>query len=84
MQTASYPVASTDDSIWERSIAELQRVIDVTRRMSGYFTLDAPPVVIATMGGFTSDRFVTPNERPAMYARIAQALERVDHSEVRG
>jgi sialic acid synthase SpsE/sugar phosphate isomerase/epimerase len=76
-------LASTDDATWERSIAELQRVIDVTRRMSGYFTLDAPPVVIATMGGFTSDRFVAPNERPAMYARIAQALERVDHSEVR-
>lgn len=76
-------LASTDDAVWERSIAELQRVIDLTRALTQYFTVDAPPVVIATMGGFTADRFVDAADRPAMYARIARALERVDESEVR-
>ncbi|MDU7361540.1 MAG: N-acetylneuraminate synthase family protein [Propionibacteriaceae bacterium] len=76
-------LASDDDAIWERSIVELQRVIDLTRHMTKYFTLDEAPVVIATMGGFTADGFVDPSARPAMYARIAQALERVDESDVR-
>ena len=76
-------LASEDDGIWTRSIAELQRVIDLTRRLTNHFTLDEAPVVIATMGGFTSDGFVDPSKRPAMYERVAQALERVDASEVR-
>ena len=76
-------LASPEDAVWERSIAELQRVIDITRDMTQYFTCDEPPVVIATMGGFTADRFVAPGERPAMYARIAQGIERVDTTDVR-
>lgn len=76
-------LASPDTQVWERSIVELQRVIDITREMTQYFTLEQAPVVIATMGGFTADGFVDPEERPAMYARIAQALERVDASDVR-
>ncbi len=76
-------LASEDDDIWERSIFELQRVIDLTRHMTQYFTVDEPPVVIATMGGFTAHGFVDPSERPKMYARIAQALERVDEQDIR-
>lgn len=76
-------LASEDDAVWERSIHELQRVIDLTRHMTRYFTVDAPPVVIATMGGFTAHGFIAPTERPRMYARIAQALERVDEQDVR-
>ncbi|MBB1513189.1 N-acetylneuraminate synthase family protein [Tessaracoccus sp. MC1627] len=76
-------LASPDDVVWERSIAETQRVIDLTRHLTPYFTQDEPPVVIATMGGFTADGFVDPGERPAMYARIAQAIERLDTADVR-
>lgn len=76
-------LASPDDAIWERSIHELQRVIGITRDLTQYFSVDEPPVVIATMGGFTTDDFVAPEARPAMYARIAQALERIDATDVR-
>lgn len=76
-------LASEDDAVWERSIVELQRVINITRDLTEYFTVEEAPVVIATMGGFTADGFVPPEARPAMYARIAQALEKVDASEVR-
>ncbi|MGA4507742.1 N-acetylneuraminate synthase family protein [Propionibacteriaceae bacterium G1746] len=76
-------LASPDDAVWQRSIAETQKVIDITRRLTAYFTIDEAPIVIATMGGFTADGFIAPAERPAMYARIAAALERLDTSEVR-
>ncbi|WP_353081895.1 N-acetylneuraminate synthase family protein [Tessaracoccus lapidicaptus] len=76
-------LASPDDAVWERSIRETQRVIDIARRLTRYFTCGQPPVVIATMGGFTADGFVDPADRPAMYARIAQGLERLDTADVR-
>ena len=76
-------LASEDEAVWERSIVEVQRVIDITRDLAGWFDADQPPVVICTMGGFTRDRFIPPEERPARYARIAQALERVDENDVR-
>lgn len=76
-------LASPDDAIWERSIFEVQRVIELTRRLDRWFDVDAPPVVICTMGGFTPDGFVDPARRPAMYERIARALERIDDDGVR-
>lgn len=76
-------LASADEAIWQRSIVETQRVIDITRDLTRYFTLDQAPLVIATMGGFTADRFVPVEARAGMYARIAQAIERLDTTDVR-
>ncbi len=83
-------LASTDDAHWERSIAELQRVVDTTRAMKQYFGKPADarasehgPVIVASLGGFTKDAFVAPAEREAMYARVAEGLARVDDAGVR-
>lgn len=76
-------LASRDEAVWERSVHETQKVIDITRDLTRYFTCDEAPVVIATMGGFTADGFVDASERPALYARIAQAIERLDTTDVR-
>jgi sialic acid synthase SpsE/sugar phosphate isomerase/epimerase len=75
-------LASFDDDVRDRSVAELQRTIDTTRSLTRWFTLEEDPVVVATMGGFTSDRHVAPSERPRMYARIADAVARLDTSGV--
>lgn len=76
-------LASPDEAIWERSIRETQKVIDITRSLERWFTLDQPPVVIVTMGGFTKDAHVPREQRRALYGRIARALERIDASGVR-
>ena len=83
-------LASTDDDHWERSIRELQRVVDTTREMQQHFTRSADakgetegPVIVASLGGFTTDAFVSPAEREAMYDRVAAGLARVDDSGVR-
>lgn len=82
-------LASTDDDHWERSIAELQRVIDITRSMKAWFTTplvdgaEVDPVVICSLGGFTTDAFVGQDELPAMYARVEEGLKRIDDSGVR-
>ncbi|WP_370894798.1 N-acetylneuraminate synthase family protein [Janibacter sp. GXQ6167] len=83
-------LASDDDAHWERSIAELQRVVDITRSMGQWFTTPtgrdgAPldPVVICSLGGFTSDAFAPADELDDMYARVAAGLDRVDLAGVR-
>ena len=76
-------LASEDDAHWERSITELQRVIDLTRSLRPFFTTELDPVVISSVGGFTTDRHAPLDELPDMYARVAAGLDRVDDSGVR-
>lgn len=76
-------LASADPQVWERSIAEVQRTIDITRDMRRFFTLEQDPIMVVTMGGFTQDGHIPAGERAAKYERIGRALARLDASEVR-
>ena len=76
-------LASPDDAIWERSIREVQRVIDQAHQLREHFTCEQDPIVIVTMGGFLPDRHVAREERYPMYERIQQGLERLDETGVR-
>jgi len=76
-------LASPDDQIWERSIAEVQRTIEVTRGLTRWFTLDDDPIMVVTMGGFTKDRHRDADFRARGYARITAALAKLDTSGVR-
>ncbi len=76
-------LASEDEAIWERSIVETQKVIDIARRLNRWFSDEQPPIVICTMGGFTKDSHVPREQRAALYDRIGRALERIDAADVR-
>ena len=76
-------LASPDEAIWERSIHEVQRVVDLTRDLREHFTCEQDPIVVVTMGGFLPDRHLRPEERYPLYERVQQGLERVDEAGVR-
>ncbi|MCT1997290.1 N-acetylneuraminate synthase family protein [Brachybacterium muris] len=76
-------LASPDDAIWERSIREVQNVVDITRQLREHYTCEQDPIVVVTMGGFLPDRHVRPEERYPLYERVQKALERVDEAGVR-
>ncbi|MDO4898390.1 MAG: N-acetylneuraminate synthase family protein, partial [Rothia sp. (in: high G+C Gram-positive bacteria)] len=76
-------LASRDKQTWERSIAEVQRTIDITRDLTRYFTVDDDPVMVVTMGGFTKDGHIAPAARAEKYERIGEALAKLDTSCVR-
>lgn len=76
-------LASRDQETWERSIAEVQRTIDITRDLTRYFTVDDDPVMVVTMGGFTKDGHIAPPARADKYERIGEALAKLDTSGVR-
>lgn len=75
-------LAAEDDDWWQRSIDELNRVLDLTRAMAPLFPATDVPVVIVSMGGFTADQPLAVTERPARYDRVLQAIERLDRTGV--
>ena len=76
-------LASQDEQVWERSIAEVQRTIDITRDLKRYFPKEEAPIMVITMGGFTLDRHIPKEARQAKYDRIAEAVKRLDTSGIR-
>jgi len=71
-------LAAEDDAHRQRSIRELQRVVDLTRDLKTYFRQAEKPLIVASLGGFTQDGFVSPDQIPAMYERIAASLDQID------
>lgn len=76
-------LASEDEAIWQRSIREVQRTIEVTKDLRRWFPSEQHPIMVVTMGGFTKDRHLPAAERRRKYDRIAEALSRLDTEGVR-
>ncbi|MBB4267470.1 N-acetylneuraminate synthase family protein [Roseospira visakhapatnamensis] len=75
-------LASTDAATRDRSIDELQRVVDVCRALTPWFERATRPPIIVNVGGFSRDGFVDRAERDRRYDRVADALSRVDREGV--
>jgi len=71
-------LADDDPKKLERSLKELQRVIDLTREMKPFFKKAVTPFIIASVGGYTKDAFVSPEKRDTWYERIAESLKKLD------
>lgn len=75
-------LCSPDPAYCEQSIRELQRVVDVTRRLASYFRRATRPLIIINAGGFSLDGFIPREQHAALYARIAESLSKVDSTGV--
>lgn len=75
-------LAASDNAYWARSIAELQRVVDCALELTGRFATSGPTLVVASLGGFTSDAPLPQSELPRLYERVAAGLSRVDEGGV--
>lgn len=71
-------LASADAAYRKRSMQEMQRVIDLTRRLKPQFRSDSKTFIVASVGGFGRDGFIPKAERRAGYARVAEALSQLD------
>lgn len=66
----------------QRSIAELQRVVNVTRELAPYFTRAQRPLIIINAGGFSADGPMPISARAPLYDLIAESLAQVDQTGV--
>jgi sialic acid synthase SpsE/sugar phosphate isomerase/epimerase len=62
----------------ERSISELQKVVDVTRKLKLYFPKTDNPVIIVNVGGFNKTGFLAEEDIIIMYEKVANALDRIN------
>ncbi|PYB77106.1 N-acetylneuraminate synthase family protein [Rhizobium wuzhouense] len=75
-------LCSPDPAYREHSIRELQRVVDVTRRLAPYFSRARRPPIIINAGGFSLDGFIPKEQHGELYDLIAQSLSQVDSAGV--
>ncbi len=71
-------LCSPDPAYRRRSIEELQRVIDLTRKLKPYFTRAPRPPIIINAGGFSADGALPISARAPLYEAIASALVELD------
>jgi len=69
----------TDDPGYRaRSIANLQRVVDITRRLAPFFPKADARLIVANVGGFSADAPFPLARRAALYARFHDACRAID------
>ncbi len=73
-------LATEDEAHRHQSIAELERVCDMTRGLKALFPKTQRPVIVINAGGFDAQGFRPAASRAPMYARVADALRHVDQS----
>ncbi|HTW98115.1 MAG TPA: N-acetylneuraminate synthase family protein [Acidimicrobiales bacterium] len=75
-------LASDDEAYRSRSIAELQRVVERSLELAERFDTSGPVLIVANLGGFTSDGPLPACELPRLYEKVALGLEKASDSGV--
>lgn len=75
-------LCSREDSYRRRSIAEMQRVIDLTKALSPYFTRTERPCIVTNVGGFSHSGHIPEAMRQELYERLEESLRSLDACDV--
>lgn len=75
-------LADDDHDRRERSIVDLQRVVDLAVALRPYFPSTERTTVVVTLGGFSRDRPFDPSRRPELYQRVLDGLARISEDGV--
>ena len=63
-----------DDDYRKRSVQEMRRVIAKTKELARRFAVEGPVGIISNVGGFSSARFLTPDERAEREAYLRSSF----------
>jgi sialic acid synthase SpsE/sugar phosphate isomerase/epimerase len=75
-------LAADEANYLEKSIVNLQEVINQTRVLRRHFPATKKPVIIVNAGGFSGEAFLSEPEKQQLYARVTCALGKLDQSDV--
>lgn len=71
-------LCADDEDYRNRSIRELQRVIDLTRELKAYFTLEERPCIVVNVGGFSGQGHLGIEKRAQLYDHLEASLNKID------
>ena len=75
-------LASGNETYLSRSVENLRLVVEVSKHLRKFFPKTRKPLIVANMGGFTTDGFLPHERRKALYEKICKSIGRIDLSEV--
>lgn len=75
-------LCTTDEAYRQRSIHELQRVINVTRKIAHFFKKAARVCIVTNVGGFTMDAALHTSQRAPLYHLLLDSLSSLDMRDV--
>ena len=75
-------LCSEDDVYRKHSIAEMQRVIDLTRALTPYFNRTERPCIVTNVGGFSHTKHMPESMREELYKRLEDSLQQLDKESV--
>ncbi len=70
-------LCSRDETYRSRSIAELQKVVDITNNLKQFITGSERPCIVVNVGGFSADGFVEEEVRKESYTILGQSLNQL-------
>ena len=71
-------LCSLDKTYRERSIKEMQRVIDLTRELQKYFNNNEPACIVTNVGGFSNDDHLSNTQVIELYQILKDSLQQLD------
>ncbi len=71
-------LCSIDDAYRKHSINELQRVINITRKLGSFFTNEGPIGIVTNVGGFSMNRPLSEKERRDRQVNLKKSLAALD------
>jgi sialic acid synthase SpsE/sugar phosphate isomerase/epimerase len=71
-------LCSQNEKYRQRSIKELQRVINITRELKPFFKKASRPYIVTNIGGFTTDAPLHLSKRSALYNLLLDSLSVLD------
>lgn len=71
-------LCAQDNGYRQHSIAQLQRVINLTRELAPYFPRTKRPCIVTNVGGHTHTAHLPSDALPDLYERLAHSLEQLD------
>jgi len=75
-------LCSSDPEYRKRSIAELQRVVDITRKLRPFFKAEAKPRIVVNVGGFTQDAPLPVSARKKYYEKVLESMRSLDAGDI--
>lgn len=75
-------LCNEDAGYRHRSIAELQRVINLTNELKKYFSKTQRPKIIVNVGGFSDDGFISSEKKEELYKILSNSLMELDQEGV--
>lgn len=71
-------LCTSDETYRRHSISELQKVVDITRRLKPFFKRSNRPLIIVNVGGFTQNAPLKESEVNIYYERLVNSLSKIN------